>query len=207
MRRAVFFSTLAAVLAGTAIAGPAFPPVPRSAPACCDDATGPRAAEASASGEAVRDADAAAIDALIETLYATVSGPAGAVRDWAPLARLHAPGARLHLTRAQPDGTLTVETLDFDAFTALHEARFAGRGFFERETAREIAGFGGVRHVWSTFEARRHPDDPAPYARGVNSLQLVRTPDGWRLVSATWDFERADLPLPARFAAPAQAGR
>jgi hypothetical protein len=148
----------------------------------------------------VADTDDAEIDALIHTLYATVSGPAGIRRDWAPLARLHAPGARLHLTLAQPDGRLTIESLDFEAFIALHEARFGGRGFFEHETAREVAGFGGVRHVWSTFEARRSPGDAEPYARGVNSLQLVGTPDGWRLVSATWDFERADLPLPARFA-------
>lgn len=209
MRRAVFFSSLAAVLAGTAIAGPHTPlATPRAAPACCDDARvagGAGAPRATTIAPADARADAAAIDALVATLYATVSGPAGARRDWSALAALHAPGARLHLTRATADGTLAVDTLDFEAFVAVHEARNADRGFYERETAREVAGFGGVRHVWSTFEARRHPDDPAPYARGVNSLQLVRTADGWRLVSATWDFEREGLPLPARIAQVAMA--
>lgn len=209
MRRSTYFASLAALLAGTAVAGPQVPPAVAPRAACCADAPDHAWPTPAASPDPAgkTDADAAAIDALLATLYSTVSGSAGTVRDWAPLARLHAPGARLHLTRAQADGSLAVDSLDFDAFVALHEARTAGRGFHEREIAREVAGFGGVRHVWSTFEARRHPDDPVPYARGINSLQLVRTADGWRLLSATWDFERADLRLPARIAAVTGAGR
>lgn len=253
MRRSVYFSSLAALLAGTAVAGPqGVPPSAPARPSCCagtpagpaasiglrERAASPVAAFAAVSdstaaasaGAAGRGAyaspavaaeavaargtvarasdasDSAAIDALIDTLYATVSGPAGSRRDWTRLARLHAPGARLHVTRAGADGALSVDSLDFDAFIALHEARFAERDFHEREIAREVAGFGGVRHVWSTFEARRHPDDAAPYARGVNSLQLARTPDGWRLLSATWDFETPDRPLPARIGAVAAEG-
>lgn len=246
MRRSAYFATLAALLAGTAVAGPHGSVFARAArPACCSDGPGRPAsppgarsasfdaadmasrAEASGlrgtqgaaaamqapsapetSGPAGEpDPDAAAIDALIATLYATVSGPAGARRDWQALARLHAPGARLHLTRADAEGRLAVRSLDFAGFVAEHEARFAARGFHEREIAREVAGFGGVRHVWSTFEARREPGDAQPYARGVNSLQLVRTAEGWRLVSATWDFERPGLPLPARIAPSTEAAR
>lgn len=194
MRRSAYFATLAALLAGTAIAGPqGLPTPPRPAPACCADPA-PPASDASRTAPA---ADDAALDALVATLYATVSGDAGARRDWPALARLLGPGARLHLTRAAGDG-LSVDSLDFPAFVALHESRVANRGFHERETARHVAGFGGVRHVWSAFEARRAPDDAAPYARGVNSLQLVRTADGWRIVSITWDFETPDRPVPAR---------
>lgn len=254
MRRSAYLSSLAALLAGTAIAGPQGAPPAPARPACCAHAqagapapieagapaasaatpassaalagtaaastpaanhgparpspTRASAAPVDAAGapHASPDPDAAELDALIDTLYTTVSGPAGTRRDWTRLARLHAPGARLHITRAGADGALHVDSLDFDAFIALHEARFADRGFHEREIAREVAGFGGVRHVWSSFEARRHPDDPVPYARGVNSLQLVRTPAGWRLVSATWDFETPDRPVPARIAAFAVAG-
>lgn len=224
MRRSATLAALATLLAGTAVAGPhgdtparALRPVccagtPGDASAATGSAPGPRPAVAArpsadaadgaaAAAEADADPDAAEIDALIATLYATVSGPAGAKRDWPRLARLHAPGARLHLTRPDASGRLQVQTLDFAGFVAEHQARFADRGFHEREVAREVAGFGGVRHVWSTFEARRDPGDPAPYARGINSLQLVHTPDGWRLVSATWDFERPGVPLPSRLAA------
>ena len=197
MRRTVYFTSLAALLAGTATAGPqAFVPTAAAAPCCAERA--PSEPVAVAAAASLPSEDAAELDRLVDTLYATVSGPAGTQRDWTALARLHAPGARLHVTRAAADGSLSVDSLDFDGFVALHEARFRDRDFHERETARQVAGFGGVRHVWSTFEARRHPDDPAPYARGVNSLQLARTADGWRLLSATWDFERAGLPLPAR---------
>ncbi len=257
MRRSVYFSSLAALLAGTAVAGPqGTPPSASTRPSCCADtsagaaaplgvhalAAAPVAAFATASASAVAmsastigstahpavafaagagaapgkiahaskasdDRDTAEIDALIDTLYSTVSGPAGTRRDWTRLTRLHAPGARLHVTRAGADGALSVDSLDFDAFVALHEARFAERDFYEREIAREVAGFGGVRHVWSTFEARRHPDDKSPYARGVNSLQLARTADGWRLLSATWDFETPDRPLPARIHTFAEGAR
>lgn len=222
MRRSATLAALATLLAGTAVAGPhGDTPARALRPVCCAGTPGsasaatastleptPAAARDAAATSAGRapeaagtDGDAAEIDALIATLYATVSGPAGAKRDWPRLARLHAPGARLHLTRPDAGGRLQVQTLDFAGFVAEHQARFADRGFHEREVAREVAGFGGVRHVWSTFEARRDPGDPAPYARGINSLQLVHTPDGWRLVSATWDFERAGVPLPSRLAA------
>lgn len=195
MRRSTYLASLALLLAGTAVAGPpGFPP--RPAPACCVEPP-PAGPSPGTPATTAADADTRALDDLVGTLYATVSGDPGTGRDWPALERLLAPGARLHLTRAAGAG-LAVDSLDLPAFIALHESRVADRGFHEREVARHVAGFGGVRHVWSAFEARRSPDDVTPYARGVNSLQLVRTADGWRIVSITWDFETPERPLPAR---------
>lgn len=46
-------------------------------------------------------------------------------------------------------------------------------GFFETAVAQRIETFGNIAHVFSTYESRHAPGEK-PYARGVNSFQLVR---------------------------------
>lgn len=189
-----YLATLAALLAGV---GTASPVAYAAAP-------GPVAYSANARPPAPSIA-ATSIDSLMATIYATVSGDAGAAHDWDALARLHAPGARFYIPRTATDGTAQADVLDFEDFVALNEERFRGRGFHEREVHREVAEFGAIAHVWSVFESRHARHDAKPYARGANSLQLLRTPDGWRVLSVTWAFETPDLPLSLRFPALASA--
>ena len=54
-----------------------------------------------------------------------------------------------------------------------------------------------MAQVWSAYEARRSPGDAEPERRGINSIQLFRTPEaGWRIVSMIWDNERAGQTVP-----------
>ncbi len=140
----------------------------------------------------------AAVDEVIAALYAGVSGPAERPRDWAAFARLFVPNARIGVTSASEGGGVAVHLMEAAEFGELNDRVFGGRGFFESEVHREQSGFGGVLHVWSVYEARRSPHE-APYARGANSLQMVRTPEGWRIAALTWDHERPDQPLHHRF--------
>lgn len=183
MRCCLFLPMLASILAGTAAAGPQWP--------------APAFAIATAAVAAPGAADT--IDDVLAALYAGVSGDDDRPRDAAGLARVFVPDARLHVTTAGADGVATTETVDVPGFIALNERRLKGRGFFEREIHREVTDYGAVAHVWSVFETRRARDDAKPYARGANSLQLLRTPQGWRVLSVTWDIERADRPLEPRF--------
>lgn len=199
MNRLTYVASLAALLAGTATAaGPAVaaPPAPTSTPPCC---AGP-----------LPSVDTRSIDAVVAGLYDGVSTDPGERRDRRVFAALFAPDARVHVTHAGEDGRATVESLDVAAFIALNERRLQGRGFHEREIHRERTDYGAVTHLWSVFEARRERDG-APYARGANSIQLLRTPDGWRVLSLSWDLETARTPLDARFpavaAVPAAAAR
>jgi hypothetical protein len=91
-------------------------------------------------------------------------------------------------------GPLTVEEFIGRASPAL-----AAQGFFEREVARREERFGRVSHVFSTYEKRRAASDAAPYARGVNSIQLVEEGGRWWILSVAWDEERPGNPLPTRY--------
>ncbi|WP_460823712.1 hypothetical protein [Lysobacter olei] len=188
-----FMALLAATLAGTSVAAPN---VLHATPSVASArALSPTSAGAPA-------ALPRTVDDVIAGLYAGVSGAADAPRDWTAFARLFVPDARIGVTTAQEGKGVEVQLMDVAAFAALNERVFAGRGFFETELHREQSGYGNVLHVWSVYEARRALGD-APYARGANSLQLVHTPEGWRIAALTWDRERDGQPLAARFTLPA----
>jgi hypothetical protein len=56
--------------------------------------------------------------------------------------------------------------------------------------------YGAIAQVWSTYESRHKADDPEPYVRGINSIQLLKDGDRWWIVNVFWDFERPESPIP-----------
>ena len=42
-------------------------------------------------------------------------------------------------------------------------------------------------------------DDPAPYIRGINSVQLLKDGDRWWIVNLFWDFEREGSAIPEKY--------
>jgi hypothetical protein len=132
--------------------------------------------------------DAATIDGLMRALYDTISGPAGAPRDWSRLFALYAPHARLVPVRATADGDVTVESLDVAAYVESRAPFFAAHAFHELELERTVTRYGALAHVWSTYEARATPDGP-PLFRGANSLQLLRQGGRWWVLSVAWQPE------------------
>ena len=67
------------------------------------------------------------------------------------------------------------------------------------EVARQADTFGNIAQLFSTYESRRRPDDPKPFARGINSIQLMNDGKRWWVVSVYWQAERPDNPIPARY--------
>jgi hypothetical protein len=145
-------------------------------------------------------ADVASIDAIITAAYQSISGPAGEKRDWKRERSLYYPGARL-IPTAKPgeNGDLAPQMLDVDGFIARVEPYFAEQGFYETEIARRTEQFGHIAHVWSTYESRHHPDDPEPFVRGINSIQLFHDGSRWWIVTIYWQQESARHPLPDRY--------
>lgn len=134
--------------------------------------------------------DEAEIGAVIDEMYAMISGPAGP-RDWSRQLNSFLPEARQVRTWVDDQGRATKKSMTLDEYSADTTPFFAANPFFEVETARQIDRFGNVAHVWSHYEARRAPDDANPERRGVNSIQLFKDPDrGWRIIHMIWDNER-----------------
>ena len=134
--------------------------------------------------------DEAAIGAVIDEMYAMISGPKGA-RDWSRQANCFLPEARQVRTWIDDQGRPQKLSMTLEQYEANTTPFFAENDFYEVETARRIDVFGNMAHVWSAYEARRTPDEEPPERRGINSIQLFRDPDlGWRIIHMIWDNER-----------------
>jgi hypothetical protein len=72
-------------------------------------------------------------------------------------------------------------------------------GFFEKEIARRTEQFGHIAHVWSTYESRHQADDPEPFMRGINSIQLIYDDTRWWIITIYWEHEGVDSPIPERY--------
>lgn len=137
--------------------------------------------------------------AVVDAVYAAVSGPKGATKDPQALLALFVPDGRVTLARTATDGTAIVSGMTATAFANLIVRNSTLGSFYETPIQTRIELFGGLATAWSSFTARHAPAEP-PFVRGINSFQLVRTADGWRIVSIAWHEETANLRLPADMA-------
>ena len=140
--------------------------------------------------------DFKSIDALLATLYAIVSGPAGRSIDWDRERTMYHPTARLMRTGVEDDGRPWIKVMSVDDFKADTAPFFAENDFYEAEIARHVDSFGNIAQVRSVYEARRHPDDAEILKRGVNLVQLYNDGERWWVTSVIWDNERPGSTVP-----------
>ena len=148
-------------------------------------------------------ADVASIDAIITAAYDSISGAAGK-RNWNRVRSLFIPGARLIPTSqmagaTNSDGKIAPQMLDVDGYIARSGDYLEKDGFFEKEIARCTEQFGHIAHVWSTYESRHKADDPRPFMRGINSIQLLYDDTRWWIVTIYWQHESPEEPIPEKY--------
>lgn len=138
-------------------------------------------------------AEHAAVGAVVDEMYAMISGPKGP-RDWSRQSNAFTAEARQMRTGVDADGRAWIKIMSPADYARDVAAFFEANDFFEVEIARRIDLLGNIAQVWSLYEARTAPHDATPERRGVNSIQLFRDPDlGWRIVSMIWDNERTGV--------------
>lgn len=148
---------------------------------------------------AANPADVATVDSIIAAVYDVISGPAGKKRDWNRMRSLFIPGARLIPTGPRQDGGFGSRVLTVEDYIARSGPFLEGQGFFEREIARRTETYGQITHVFSTYESRHKADDATPFARGINSMQLMNDGQRWWLVTIFWQQETEKAPLPEKY--------
>jgi hypothetical protein len=157
------------------------------------------AAPAAGQGPEPDPADVETLDGIMAAIYESISGPAGQERDWDRLRSLLAPGARFIPTGEGPDGVARLRMLTVDEYIELAGPGLVANGFFETELGRVVERYGPVVHLMSAYDSRNAEDDPEPFARGVNSFQLLDDGERWWIVTIFWASETADRPIPERF--------
>lgn len=125
------------------------------------------------------------LDELMRRFYETISFEEGAAPDWPRMATLFSEHA--HITRITPEA---IDYMDLGGFRSMAEDLIEAGAFtcfYEHEVARRADLFGNVMHVASAYETKISPEASDYIERGVNSLQLVREHDKWKIVSLCWD--------------------
>ncbi|HSM05457.1 MAG TPA: hypothetical protein VK858_12635 [Longimicrobiales bacterium] len=157
------------------------------------------AAPRSTVAQAADPADVGSVDAIITALYDVISGPMGEARDQERFRSLFTADARLIPTNAQAPGGYVALTPD--EYWARSADQLAAIGFTEAEIGRTTETFGLVTHAFSTYESYREDrgDTGRPFARGINSIQILEAGDRFWIMSVMWDSERPGNEIPDRY--------
>lgn len=144
--------------------------------------------------------DVRSIESITAAVYDVLSGPAVQTRNWGRFRSLFLPDAQLIPTRATADaGHTDAIVLTPELYIARASRTMATQGFFERGVASRVEQFGNIAHVWSTYESRHTADDPTPFARGINSFQLLKDGDRYWIVQILWDAETPINRIPEQY--------
>jgi hypothetical protein len=164
-------------------------PATTKPPAAAPSATVPRSS--------ARPGDADSIDHIIAAVYDAISGPAGP-RDWDRFRSFFYPGARMIPSRRDDKGAVTARVSSPDEYATRAQDFFSKEGFFENSVANRVEQWDHIAHVWSTYESR-HAKGEKPFARGINSFQLLNDGTRWWILTIYWESEDPSHPLPEKY--------
>ena len=134
-------------------------------------------------------------EAIVHALYDTISGDAGATRDWDRYRALFLDGARLSVAMDSSIGS-GIMAMDSEELIAQTESAYASTGFHEVPLVTKVEQHGLLASVMSTFEIRLRRTDEAPLMRGLNHFQLLNDGERWWIVSNVGTIETPTTPLP-----------
>jgi len=141
--------------------------------------------------------DVDSIEHIIGALYDVISGPAGP-RNWDRFRSLFYSGARLIPSRRDEAGKVSANSLTPDQYAERAKSFFDKDGFYEAAMANRIEEWDHIAHVWSTYESR-HAKGEKPFARGINSIQLLNDGSRWWIVTVYWEGEDPGHTLPDKY--------
>lgn len=157
----------------------------------------PAPSPATPAAPAARPGDVDSIDHIMVAIYDVISGPAGP-RDWDRFRSLFYPGARLIPTHRDDKGVVSARVLTTDEYATRGQDYFSKNGFFENAVTNRVEAWDSITHVWSTYESR-HAKGEKPFARGINSFQLMNDGTRWWVLSIFWEQEDAAHPIPEKY--------
>jgi len=145
-----------------------------------------------------RASDAASIDAITAAAYESISGGKGVARNWDRFRSLFHANARLIPVRRTQDG-LRGQALTVEEFITNSNPYFVENGFFEKELHRTTEEYGSIAHHFSTYASYDSATSTEPFARGINSFQLMHDGQRWWIVTIFWQAESDQNPIPEKY--------
>lgn len=139
------------------------------------------------------------VDGIIERLYASISGEKGEPRDWDSFDKLFIPEAKLIPTGNGESGDKSYTVSSPSEYKERANQYLVENGFYEVEINRVQESYGPIVHMFSTYISKRSINDPEPFNRGINSIQLFNDGERWWIVSIYWAHEPDNSPLPKEY--------
>ncbi|SFD03958.1 hypothetical protein [Algibacter pectinivorans] len=139
------------------------------------------------------------LDKTIETLYNVISGEKDEERNWKQFKFLFSSDAKLIASGKDKEGHLKVVYMSPGDYIKSSGKWLVENGFIEKEIHRNVDVFGNIAQVFSTYECFKSKTDPAPFMRGINSIQLLNDGERWWIVNVFWSQETDKHPIPARY--------
>lgn len=149
--------------------------------------------------QAVETEDVKSIDAILTAVYEVISGDAGQLRDWNRFLSLFTEAATLSAVVQNQEGELQRIVMTPESYIEQSGRNLERNGFHEVEISRVTEEFGQIAHAFSTYESRRIAADEEPFARGINSFQLMHDGSRWWIVSIYWQSESESNPIPIEY--------
>lgn len=150
-------------------------------------------------GQDNKDYDVTSIDGIITALYGSISGEKGEPRDWDMFRDLFVPDAKLIPTGRNEEDKVGYNYWTYEQYVEQADTWLVENGFHEVEIFRVKEEFGPIVHLFSTYESRRSINDAEPFARGINSIQLLHDGDRWKIMTIYWSSETEAQPIPAKY--------
>lgn len=139
------------------------------------------------------------LDSTLYNLYAVISGEKGVKRDWELFRYLFHADAKLIPSGKNKEGIIDARFMSPDDYVNSSGTYLEQNGFFEKEIHREVDTFGNIMQVFSTYESYRSEKDEKPFARGINSIQLLHDGSRYWIINIYWMAENAENPLPDKY--------
>jgi hypothetical protein len=143
---------------------------------------------------AANAADRSTPEGTVAALWRAMSHEAGVAADTATLRAIFHADAVVFGSRLR-EGRPSLKRSAIGDFLAAFEP-VGDAGFHECEIARSIEAYDRFATVYSVVESRTDAAARAPDFTGVNSLQLYREDDGWKIVSLYYHVETPGQPIP-----------
>jgi len=135
-------------------------------------------------------------EAVVRELYELVTFPAGETLDYDGLRGFFLPEAVVVLrTSPASSSVFTLEGFVADWVRFIDDYDVVETGFAEKVIRTHCTEMGDIAHVWVLYEAEI-PGRGRPAQPGVDSFQLVRREEGWKIASVINEIPTPDRPIP-----------
>ena len=152
----------------------------------CATGSSPRSNSTSSPPSAVTDsAEERAVLATVQRMFDAMR-----TRDTATFREIFDPSAKLVGMRTRPNGEQVVQLLTWERFGSMMAADTRGT-WIERAFNPEVRIRGTLATVWAEYDF--HFDQRASHC-GVDAVQLLKTPTGWKIVSIADTYETTGCP-------------